>query len=817
MSSSFNIGLSGIRAANSDLSITGNNIANASTVGFKNSRAEFGDVYSNQLFGSALNRPGSGVSLQSAAQQFNQGSINSTSNVLDMAISGDGFFVVNQGGEQLYTRAGTFGLDNEGNVITNSGARLQGFGVDESGKPNGILSDLTIDASLQQPKQTSSVESGVNLDANEEVLERIGKKFSTDGNSVAVTQVGIANPTRTQVDGASTAFPAAGFDFSTDSITFDITLANAESGNNGTVSINLSTAQGLPANVDNYNDVRTLVNVINAQISSPTLPQTAIDVQAVAVNDGGGNFHIEFRALTDGEPSQITIDNGNGDETQIGLTTLPAVNNSGAPAVNNGYPAQSIDVVGPDGSTITYNSTKWATAAATSSELNALAGVTAKASTEATISATNFNNPGNNMVLELNNVALDADDLAGLATQINNLSDTSLSGISAEIVNGDLVVKSSIGHDLKFALTGGDDETSVQIIGNPDAPEQILEIDSAGGLAIATATNASGNAIVVGGKIDIQLEDGYEVNNLNPPALGLFQPFNANSFTDVVLNPFDPNDPKSYNHTTAVKVFDSLGNEHTMNQYFIKQKYDPEVAGSSPNHWKMVVTIDGKEVGDPDTSLPAPQNKEPTRAEFDLHFKENGDFNTALSDDVLISNWTPLDAQGQPLGTLKPLPVLQGGVAPVPQPSTTSNFTIDMSKSSQFGDKFTVKSVDQDGFATGRLTGLTISEEGVIFARFSNQESEALGQVALANFTNNQGLQPQGNTMWAESFDSGVPSISSPKSGGLGSVTASALEDSNVDLSTELVDLIIAQRNYQANAKTIETANQVTQTIINLR
>ncbi|MBB6523496.1 flagellar hook-basal body complex protein [Pseudoteredinibacter isoporae] len=817
MSSSFNIGLSGIRAANSDLSITGNNIANASTVGFKNSRAEFGDVYSNQLFGSALNRPGSGVSLQSAAQQFNQGSINSTSNVLDMAISGDGFFVVNQGGEQLYTRAGTFGLDNEGNVITNSGARLQGFGVDESGKPNGILSDLTIDASLQQPKQTSSVESGVNLDANEEVLERIGKKFSTDGNSVAVTQVGIANPTRTQVDGASTAFPAAGFDFSTDDITFDITLANAESGNNGTVSINLSTAQGLPANVDNYNDVRTLVNVINAQISSPTLPQTAIDVQAVAVNDGGGDFHIEFRALRDGEPSQITIDNGNGNETQIGLATLPATDNSGAPAVNNGYPAQSIDVVGPDGSTITYNSTKWATAAATSSELNALAGVTAKASTEARITATNFNNPGNNMVLELNDVALDADDLAGLATQINNLSDTSLSGISAEIVGGDLVIKSSIGHDLKFALTGGDDETAVQIIGNADAPEQILEIDTGGGLAIATATNAGGNAIVVGGKIDIQLEDGYEVNNLNPPALGLFQPFNANSFTDVVLNPFDPNDPKSYNHTTAVKVFDSLGNEHTMNQYFIKQKYDPAVAGSSPNHWKMVVTIDGKEVGDPDTSLPAPQNKEPTRAEFDLHFKENGDFNTALSDDVLISNWTPLDAQGQPLGTLKPLPVLEGGVAPVPQPSTTSNFTIDMSKSSQFGDKFTVKSVDQDGFATGRLTGLTISEEGIIFARFSNQESEALGQVALANFTNNQGLQPQGNTMWAESFDSGVPSISSPKSGGLGSVTASALEDSNVDLSTELVDLIIAQRNYQANAKTIETANQVTQTIINLR
>lgn len=817
MSSSFNIGLSGIRAANSDLSITGNNIANASTVGFKNSRAEFGDVYSNQLFGSAANRPGSGVGLQATAQQFNQGSINDTSNVLDMAISGDGFFIVDQGGEQLYTRAGTFGLDNEGYVITNTSAKLQGFGVDSNGQPSGILTDLKIDASLQQPQQTSKVDSDVNLDANEPVLERVGKKFATDGNAVAVTQVGISVPTRTQADGASTAFPAAGFDFSTDSVDFDLTLTNAASGNNGTVSISLDSAAGLPSNVTDYNDVRTLVNVINAQISAPTTPQTAIDVQAVAVNDGAGNFHVEFRALTEGEPSQITIDNGNGNEGQIGLT-LPLSNNAGTAAVDNGYPAQAVDVTSPDGTVITYTSTKGATAAATSAELNALAGVTAKASTEAKITAANFNNPNGNMELELNGVTLNADDLDGLALQINNLSDTTLSGISAEIDGtGDLVVKSSIGHDLKFALTAGDDQTAIQVIGNADAPEQILEIDTDATLVNATAIVATGNAIVVGGKIDIQLEDDYSVGNLNPPALGLFQPFNASSFEDVVLNPFDPGDPDSYNHTTAVKVFDSLGNAHTMNQYFVKQKYDPEVPGSTPNHWKMVVTIDGKEVGDPDTSLAPPANQDATRAEFDLHFKENGDFNSSLSDDVLISNWTPLDDQGQPLGTHKPLPVLEGGVAPVPQPSTTSNFTVNMGDSSQFGEKFTVEAVDQDGFATGRLTGLSINEEGIIFASYSNQESEALGQVALANFTNTQGLEPQGNTMWAESFDSGVPAVSAPKSGGLGSVKASALEDSNVDLSNELVDLIIAQRNYQANAKTIETANQVTQTIINLR
>ncbi|MCV6613840.1 MAG: flagellar hook-basal body complex protein, partial [Cellvibrionaceae bacterium] len=552
MSSSFNIGLSGIRAANSDLSITGNNIANASTVGFKHSRAEFGDVYSNQLFGSVANRPGSGVGLQATAQQFKQGNINDTTNALDMAISGDGFFIVNQGGEQMYTRAGTFGLDNEGYVITNTGANLQGFGVDSTGKPTGILENLRIDASLQQPQQTSSVESGVNLDANEKVLERIGTKFSTDGNSVAVSQVGITDPTRTQIDGTSSAFPAGGFDFSANSITFDITLSNAETGNNGTVSIALDSSKGLPSNINNYNDVRTLVNVINAQISAPTQPQTAIDVQAVAVNDGGGNFHIEFRALKEGEPSQLTIDNGNANVGQIGLGSLPLNNSSGTPAVNNGYPAQSVDVTSPDGSVVTYTSTKSATAAATSAELNALAGVTAKASTEAKILAATFSNPANNMELALNGVTLNADDIAGLETQINNLSDTTLVGISAEVDDaGDLVITSSIGHDLKFSLTAGDDGTAIEIVGNDDAPSQIIEIDTDSSLVNATATNADGNSIVVGGKIDIQLEDGFSVSNLNPPALGLFEPFNSISFENVVLNPFDPNDPKSYNHTTA--------------------------------------------------------------------------------------------------------------------------------------------------------------------------------------------------------------------------------------------------------------------------
>ncbi len=149
--------------------------------------------------------------------------------------------------------------------------------------------------------------------------------------------------------------------------------------------------------------------------------------------------------------------------------------------------------------------------------------------------------------------------------------------------------------------------------------------------------------------------------------------------------------------------------------------------------------------------------------------------------------------------------------------SEDHNFTVDVGKSTQFGSKFSVNRVNQNGYTTGRLSGLNIDPSGIIFARFTNGESQVLGQVALSNFSNNQGLQPVGDTMWAENFESGPPNIGTPGSAALGAIQAGALEESNVDLSEELVNLIVAQRNFQASAKIIETANQVTQTIINLR
>jgi flagellar hook protein FlgE len=151
-----------------------------------------------------------------------------------------------------------------------------------------------------------------------------------------------------------------------------------------------------------------------------------------------------------------------------------------------------------------------------------------------------------------------------------------------------------------------------------------------------------------------------------------------------------------------------------------------------------------------------------------------------------------------------------GGANPI-------NMTFDFSQSTQFGDVFGVNTLTQDGFSSGRLTGIDIDDSGVVFARFTNGRATQLGQLALSSFPNAQGLRQLGDTTWGETFDAGTVVRGTPGSASFGLIQAGALEESNVDLTKELVNMITAQRNFQANAQMITTADQITQTIINIR
>ncbi len=234
--------------------------------------------------------------------------------------------------------------------------------------------------------------------------------------------------------------------------------------------------------------------------------------------------------------------------------------------------------------------------------------------------------------------------------------------------------------------------------------------------------------------------------------------------------------PDMYNSTTSTTVYDGLGNPHVVSTYFVKT--------ATANEWQAHTLIDGVTVAGPNT----------------LTFDANGQFNPAsLPVQVSVVGWNPLNSNGGPTGAV------------------AQDFTINLSTSTQFGTNFAVSSISQDGFTTGQLRGLEISKGGIVFARYTNGQSLALGQVALANFANPQGLQALGDTAWSETFSSGAAVVSGPGTAGLGVIQSGALEDSNVEITEQLVNMIIAQRNFQANAQVIQTEDAITQTVINLR
>ncbi|TNC92169.1 MAG: flagellar biosynthesis protein FlgE, partial [Thalassolituus sp.] len=236
----FNIGLSGIRAASTDLEVTGNNVANASTIGFKESRAEFADVYTTTLLGTGLKPVGSGVMVDNVRQEFSQGNISGTENALDMAIDGNGFFVLNDRGSVTYTRSGIFSLDKDGYVVANNGSRLQGYAANANGVVNGVLGDINIQVANQPPRLTTLTSAILNLDAGEGVLQEQGLQLVSNGLSIGAADAGIVESTKTILASAgqpTTAGVAA-------QVLFNETVASAAATGYGAISMDFDIGDG---------------------------------------------------------------------------------------------------------------------------------------------------------------------------------------------------------------------------------------------------------------------------------------------------------------------------------------------------------------------------------------------------------------------------------------------------------------------------------------------------------------------------------------------------------------------------------------------
>ncbi|MCK0165287.1 flagellar hook protein FlgE [Marinobacter sp. S6332] len=631
----FNTGLSGLRAAAVDLDVTGNNIANASTVGFKGSRVQFGDLYASGFLSGGSNPIGDGVNVQNIEQSFSQGNVSFTDNGLDMAIQGDGFFILNNGGETRYSRAGQFTIDKDGFVINNQSMRVQGYTADDDGNLSGVRGDLEIATDNLAPRRTTNLSSDLNLDSRESVLESRVRDFAPLAFST--------------INGEE----------------FEVEYANGE---------------------------------------------PAIPIQLYDVDNGGA---------------------------QVPFTSASQIVN----------------------------------------RIDAIPGLSASATTTAPVPITDavVAAPGFTFTIEINGSPLNVDPtnlstIQDLRDAINRSDNTSISAAIVDDGTGtdELRIIHNQGENLSVVVNGG-------------AP-----ITAEGSIQVTADRTVTG------------------INGTGGPSTNLADEFPVSPVR--ITNAFNPLDQRTYNHATSTSIFDSLGNSHELTQFFVKAPSPGDGVGVS--EWSVYLQIDGELVAGTDVT--------PYTARFDqdgVLQSIDGDANG----EILITDWVPRDANGDPNGADGPPLPGETVVTPIPEPPTTSAFVLSLGDTTQYGATFGVNDQRQNGYTTGRLSGLDVSNQGVLFARYTNGQSKALGQVALAAFNNTNGLSPVGDTSWVETFESGQPIIGQPDTGTLGGIKSSSVEESNVDLSAQLVNLIIAQRNYQANAKTIETSDAVTQTIINLR
>jgi flagellar hook protein FlgE len=276
--------------------------------------------------------------------------------------------------------------------------------------------------------------------------------------------------------------------------------------------------------------------------------------------------------------------------------------------------------------------------------------------------------------------------------------------------------------------------------------------------------------LAIGGFNQGQLIDLQIQSDTSAPVATSLVDMNINlpaGATPPTVTPFNPADSETYNHSTSTVVFDTLGVAHTSTYYFTR------TAGG----WDVATTIDGNLIGTPQP----------------VTFTSGGRVATPASGILAYPAFDP-----------------GNGAAPL-------TVGLDISRSTQFGSNFVVNSLNPDGQAEGRLRNIEIDQTGIVFARFSNGLSNAIGKIALADFPNPEGLLKVSDTSFQETFGSGIATLGEATESTFGLIQSGGLETSNVDLTQQLVRTITAQRLFQANAQVISAFDEITQTIINIR
>jgi len=785
---SFYTSLTGLNAATAMLGVTSNNISNVGTTGFKRSRADFGDIFATSPLQKASSTVGQGVSLKQVSQEFSQGNISFSSNALDLAVTGDGFFPMRSadGLQELFTRNGSFLLNEQFNVVNSSGQRLMAATVDSTGSANvNERVVLTIPQKTSgDAKQTSEVALGLNFPADAEVITDTFNRsnpstynkstaftvYDNGGNGYLATiyYVKTANANQNVPFNKWQTHVFIGED------QVNASLVQATNANNERIYVN---QYGETAS---YSDVKDELTTAKTQLFSLdeltdkriSVPAEVIgsSVDETAYNWVDGKVKADLTALLVADAFAVDID-GSGVPVSVDLSrlaTLPVstkitgdmIAEEATNQLIKGFGASrtltsgGVTTTGGEryGMKVVFDPVdkKFVVQSGTTGDTSSIAITSVKATTTSALG------------IKLGSVAKETTAIRGLA------SDPAVAYGTTPTIN----------ISTNFRV----DTTNNKFIVTVDGIKETVYVDP-NEYSVAEFCSALQKKINAIAEVR---EDGLTPKEING-----------------VKVEFDPT-KKAFKFTSGTTGSDS----------FIKI--------SGENVWGLSAVEAGR--GVTKTWTKPTQHVDYNNGTEQPKFIDGEGNETTSSDGYEgLPTWSPVyldkgeltfDTGGNLVspveGTQLETVYLAGGKGAL-------TINIDYSASTQYSSAFAVLSQSQDGAPEGDLVGVTIGNDGLVSASFSNGSQKSLAKILLVNFSSPVGLRQIGDSSFLASAASGKPILGTPGSAGFGTLRAGATERANVDLTQELVDLITAQRNFQANAKAIETSSTMTSAIINLR
>jgi len=922
---SFYTSLTGLNAATAMLGVTSNNISNVGTTGFKRSRADFGDIFATSPLQKASSTVGQGVSLKQVSQEFSQGNISFSSNALDLAITGDGFFPMRSadGLQELFTRNGSFLLNEQFNVVNSTGQRLMAATVDSTGSANvNERVVLTIPQSTSgEAKQTSLVQLGLNFPADAEVISSTFNRtnpatynkstaftvYDNGGNGYLATiyYVKTANANQNVPFNKWQTYVFVG----EDAVAASLVQSTDTNGEKlyvnqygeiepySVVKDELTTAKTQLFSLDELTDKRTSVpatidgasllsssidftNGINfnaiTSTSNPTLAppiSPAADVLSslftLDVDKSGNPVTLDLSHLRSiNAPltgSQIAaeatavLNRKFGDESFFDFSATGAntfnISTSRIASTSN-TPVQIQLVAGSNGITDLTKVTIGQAVTAIQQQLSAstiLNGTGATAGsvkvsydystqgfkfTDATNTITLKSGTSKNEVMGLTTTAITLDESGGYSAKV--IPNGAVMRAASEQRYGMKVTFDSVNRVFKFQSGKTGDNSSLDVTNVNGAGLALfgLSTTSVAKTELATRGIESTPAVAVGAAPTINLSNNFAVDATNNTFV-----VTVDGIKGTVKLPVDSNyslstfmaklekgiNAMGANSTTGgvpptvngVKVtFDQINNRFVFTTGTTGADSFIKISGSS--NWGLETVEAGR--GTTTSWIKPTQHQDFVGGAVQPKYIDGAGNETTNGDGfTTLPAWSPIyldkgeltfDTGGNLVspveGTQLETVYLAGGKGAL-------TINIDYSASTQFSSAFAVLSQSQDGAPEGDLVGVTIANDGLVSASFSNGTQKSLAKILLVNFSSPAGLRQIGDSSFLASAASGDPIIGTAGSAGFGTLRAGATERANVDLTQELVDLITAQRNFQANAKAIETSSTMTSAIINLR